>query len=216
MVAAITMPTLIQNYKNELRVQRLKKAYSTWSQVFQKILADEGVERLSDTQLWSNNASYCIPAICSQKFKQGLNKYIKLEYYDDDKLMHMPDGTKIYYNLRKTEYTRNSETCKKIKELGGTMCGYIGSLSVHVDKDTAVNNYNAGRNEFEFFISNEGKLYPAGGKDYALFLSQTDLSSNRRYWKSPSADPAYKCDPNVSLTACCTARIMENGWKIDY
>ena len=40
-VAAITMPMLIANYQKTVIVNQLKKSYSMWNQVFQKILADE-------------------------------------------------------------------------------------------------------------------------------------------------------------------------------
>lgn len=42
-VAAITMPTLIQNYKKQVTITQLKKAYSEFSQAMQKAEAEHGL-----------------------------------------------------------------------------------------------------------------------------------------------------------------------------
>ena len=41
-VAALTLPSVIQNYKKQVTVTQLKKAYSVLGQVVQKSIADNG------------------------------------------------------------------------------------------------------------------------------------------------------------------------------
>jgi prepilin-type N-terminal cleavage/methylation domain-containing protein len=53
-VAAMTLPTLIQNYKKKTYVEGLKTGISLLSQGFRKMLADEGVDDLRNTELWEN------------------------------------------------------------------------------------------------------------------------------------------------------------------
>ena len=219
-VAALNMPMLISNYQKEVAVTQLKKSYSLWSQAFQKILADEGVERLSDTQLWSYIEGTCDNNLNSgdtcghTKFIPELKKYIKfeagmgkLEYgsYKDTKtyLIKTNDGTILRsFYFSKSATHQDTETCNKIKELGGNICSKVGGFLVDINGDKKPNE--DGKDLFEFFISDEGKLYPRGGKDNALYNNQTGLESNNYYWMSS------RCG-----SYCTTGRIMENGWKID-
>ena len=221
----MTMPTLIQNYQKQVLVTQLKKSYSLWSQTFQKILADEGVSRLSDTQLWSyieGNGCSNMPgegdACARTKFIPELKKYIKFEgimgkveygsYKNKEAyLIKTNDGTILrYFIFYKTVSRKDTETCNKIKELGGNMCSYVGSLTIDVNGHRGPNDI--GIDIFYFSISDEGKLYPFGGKDHALYMERTDLSSNSFYWKNRN----QSCE-NFNG---CAARIMENGWKMDY
>ena len=41
-IAALTLPTVIQNYQKQVTVNKLKKAYSVLGQVAQKSIADNG------------------------------------------------------------------------------------------------------------------------------------------------------------------------------
>ena len=82
-VAAMTLPTLVQNYKKTVYVNQLKKSYSTLEQGFQKMLADEGVEKLSDlsywgaySNSWNNSKDTTVSAI-----DNVFNKGFKTTYY---------------------------------------------------------------------------------------------------------------------------------------
>ena len=46
-VAALTLPTLIQNHQKQVYVTQLKKAYSIYSNMFNKMAADQGVTEWS-------------------------------------------------------------------------------------------------------------------------------------------------------------------------
>lgn len=231
-VAAITMPTLIANYQKTVIVNQLKKSYSMWEQALQKILADEGVERLSDTQLWGYLEGYgcCNTKACGDscgrtQFIPGLKKYIKFDTgmgktgygsYKNDVvyLIKTNDGTVLRDILFVTKPNRkDASTCNIIKELGGNMCSNAGSFAVDVNGDKGPNI--RGKDIFTFYLSDEGKLYPYAGKDFALYQRQTDLSANTSYWKNSFIG----CDPSkiaYEYQSGCAARIIENGWKMDY
>ena len=51
-VASITLPTLIKEYNKHAWVNALKENYSLLNQGFKKMMADDGVEFISDTELW--------------------------------------------------------------------------------------------------------------------------------------------------------------------
>ena len=51
-VAALTLPALIQKYQDQVLENQLKKMYSTISQGIQKAMADDGVSNFGDTELY--------------------------------------------------------------------------------------------------------------------------------------------------------------------
>lgn len=53
-VAALTLPSLIQKYQDQVLENQLKKMYSTISQGVQKAKADDGVSKFSDTELYQS------------------------------------------------------------------------------------------------------------------------------------------------------------------
>ena len=86
-VAALTLPSLIQKYQDQVLENQLKKMYSTLSQGIQKAMADDGVSNFYDTELFqackspgggSSNA-------CIQMVKKYFNvvavKKERREYY---------------------------------------------------------------------------------------------------------------------------------------
>ncbi|MBO6087124.1 type II secretion system protein, partial [bacterium] len=85
-VAAMTLPTLIHNYQKTVYVNQLKKSYSILEQAFQKMMADDGVQKLSDTSVWASKgnttcAYYMTPYTGNSNckaFVNSLNKYIKI------------------------------------------------------------------------------------------------------------------------------------------
>ena len=95
------------------------------------------------------------------------------------------------------------------------MCSRIGYIYIDVNGKKGPNQW--GRDYFEFVLSNEGKLYPVYGKDSALYNNLTELERNSYYWKNNGN--GNLCDLTVNPNSYgwgCAARIIENGWKMDY
>lgn len=86
-VAALTLPSLIQKYQDQVLENQLKKMYSTLSQGIQKAMADDGVTNFGDTEL-SQACMY--PEQTSNACVQMVKKYFNVvavkttrsEYYD--------------------------------------------------------------------------------------------------------------------------------------
>ena len=77
-VAAMTLPTLIQNHQKRSLEVATQKFYSTMSQAVKKYMADEGVDDLRNTPLASDNyEDYASPeAIAS--IRNFVTKYLKV------------------------------------------------------------------------------------------------------------------------------------------
>jgi hypothetical protein len=117
-----------------------------------------------------------------------------------------------YYSFSKTPERKTDAECSKIKELGGSVCSYIGYILIDVNGNKGPNVY--GRDIFYFGISDEGVLYPCGGKDYALYNRQTDLASNSSYWKNYYN--GTKEENANKWGGYRTGQLMEEGWKMNY
>ena len=87
-VAAMTLPSLIQNYQKKALATQTQKFYSTMSQAVKQYMADYGVDDLRNTPLAGDNYEdeYSPEAIAS--LRDFATKYLKVvkecEYYEND------------------------------------------------------------------------------------------------------------------------------------
>ena len=224
-VAAMTLPTLIHNYQKMVWVNQLKKSYSTLEQGFQKMMADEGVDRLSDVSFISNLETDCMYGDNSdacKPFNEGLKRYFKgdwgkftqkvcnlnnknaCDYNPEDIYLSMPDGAQVGFNYSLNLLT--DSVCQNIKANGGHMCGAFGWLNIDINGPKGPNVY--GRDNFGFYISENGKLYGYGSKDAHLYNNLGNISGYVM---------GNDCTEGSSITGVgCTGYIIENGWKMDY
>jgi len=239
-VAAMTLPGIIANYQKRVWVNQLKKTVSTIEQGFQKMLADDGVDKIEDTSAWSvfvENSNMSMSPNFSVELKKYFNISIEpLPLYGSESSFAnqtknsicLADGSVIWgWNFVSYDhYEPDTEACNVIKQLGGKMCRRVGTFYVDVNGKKAPNTY--GRDIFSFAVGENGKLYPYGGKDYALFFNQADLSTNNSYWKnlsvmqnpngcSGAVENGLKKAPSMGPNGIgCTGRVVENGWVMDY
>jgi prepilin-type N-terminal cleavage/methylation domain-containing protein len=216
-VAAITLPTLIQNYKKQVYVNQLKKSVSTLEQGFKKMLADEGVDSLDqipDLMNWywtTENNPYFVKyfkkvATAKEQYVypdgtynldgthvNGIDTYVgnfTLGYY------YLSDGTLIGIELRKDAYLVEG--------------GLVGYVIIDVNGDKKLPN-KWGRDIFHFFVFENGSLLPGGGENHELSW-QVGPS-----WRSDgSCGKPNSSDISNTTGYGCAARIIENGWKMDY
>ena len=85
-VAALTLPSLIQKYQDQVLENQLKKTYSTLSQGIQKAMADDGVSNFGDTELYQScmypeeKSDACIQMV-KKYFNVVAVKTTQREYY---------------------------------------------------------------------------------------------------------------------------------------
>jgi type II secretory pathway pseudopilin PulG len=238
-VSAMTIPSLINKCQKVVWANQAKKEYAMWTQVFKSILADNDTTSLSETELWSKIQgsmvdSWSNPTTTNTAFWTELGKYVKIspsshtietdKYYtkedrsstasfDEDYPIFLSNGTKlVLYFIFKTPSRETDAQCSKIKALGGSMCSNIGNIMIDVNGNKGPNVF--GRDVFFFYISDEGVLYPSGGKDYALNWESTNLASNSNYWKNIYNETKEQNDAKEGHNR--TGQLMEEGWKMTY
>ena len=172
-IAALTVPTLIQNTQKQEYVTALKKAYSTLSQATQAIIAEEcspkGEESWFSDNIslynmykgYLNNAKECSTAAgCNNQLDNGMYKYLggstwaKGEAGSFQKLV-LADGMQIIFE--RNIYMSN--TCNQNVSGSKDVCAWI-----YVDVNGEKKPNIIGRDLFGFVLKENG-LYPRGCDD---------------------------------------------------
>ena len=202
-VAAMTMPALIQNYRNQVVETRLKKFYSTMNQAIAMSIKDNG-----DVETWTyfnddqkdEDGNYINRVDDNDRsFNNYLAQYLKIIDKKDvvdgysgqkRKLYFFEDGSAFAFvgheNRDITFFPKNAEKCITQKENPLGYCAFM----------------------FEFYpISDERHWKYLHEKGVEPFLFNWDGTVDMLY-----SDVGYGC--KAAYPAYCTAIIQRNGWKV--
>lgn len=211
-VAAITLPTLINTYKKAVTISQLKKSYSILEQTIKMAERDYGT--INDWEEWNDAEpilnKYFLPYLKGAKVYGKTSDYKKAMCYepnsklftnaDDGHLYNWLDGVHIatpFYN--KTASIRLSDgTCIGLNPSGVAYDKYV---SIDINGSSRGPNI-AGKDLFFYTITSKG-IKPVGYDwDYDT-LSQTSTRN--------------ACNNSATFGGLvCAAKIMAEGWKINY
>ena len=223
-VAALVMPSLIANYKKKVYVAQLQKAVSTWDNAMKLMLATDGVEYINDTEFAKAVLDQNPDAECSQNSLQQcsnafniLKKYLKISEvsHKDYNFTYLngrnawtfgaytatPDGMVYDFDFQRL----NNPVSELLSEV-------MSNGTVNIDINGPKGPNIMGRDIFAFIFDVKGNLVPMGSnQDVELFEGG--------YWKD--APSSYCGEPGSSDASMaygwgCAARIIENGWVMDY
>ena len=202
-VAALTLPTLIQNHQKQVYVTQLKKAYSNINNALNKMAADEGVVDWNQTycssSFWVENDLEATKANYNECFDK-VAKQMKVINRKDYGVTSSADWCKYGYDLddgidiNSSASISNQETGMFTTPDGALYIFACSFSTVFVDINGIAKGPNkGGRDFFEFWIDyNNNKIEPNG--------------SYNDYWKNCSA---------TNLSTDCTAKVLIEG-KMNY
>lgn len=217
-VAAITLPTLIQNYQKHVFVTRLQKAISTTQNMLKKMQADEEVssigmiklfsEGICKSSFYSDQSNGCEDAYGNPSvFQKNIPKYLNVVKTCSGNNCNSP-----LYSW--SSLSCNNGKCKiSVTKSSGKACGFVSSNAV-------CSNTNG-------FYTNDGMIYYFAGlptinvdNEIPYISVMVDVNGEKgpniegRDWfqfyigtNGEIVDSTY--DPFVT-------RLMSNGWKMDY
>ena len=241
-VAVLTVPNVISSYQKKVYVTQLQKGYAQLQQVFDLAMADDEVEYLADTELMQSiNGDHIGASNDQSAFSSKLGEYMKIQkvcnpmdfsegchdvFYENlDPTFTTDGGTKfnrggdlqvftkdgmIYYfnsNFRKNAEVLTNEvfSCQDYLNEGFASCSWhvwIPSfIIIDVNGKKGPNKY--GRDAFSFALDDKGQLYPNGS-----------IATNGKDWDWKTVDSF--CSSKDSYGSGCAARIMDQGWVMDY
>ena len=233
-IAAITVPTLMNNYQKNKYLTQLKHSYSLLSNGFKLAMAKDGVTRLEDTALFSSIEDVSTNIGEQKAFRTEFSKVFTLmKSYDSTETpeqeqieyttltpgetfiadsehrvcFNLNNGAMIYGNFYKTGRER-PYTVEQIKESGSKLYQTMGYMFIDVNGAQKPNK--VGRDLFYFLVGNDGTVFPFGGKDHSLNVSLDDTN----YWRT-----SERCQPGAESPKngiACAGRIFEEGWQMNY
>ncbi len=228
-VAVLTVPNLVSNYQKKVYVTQLQKGYSQLQQAFALAMAEDEVDDLGDTTLWSlipNSGNFRYTDSDYSSFVNQLKKYIKVSKFCSPVVNAYEDSCYgfDYTNLsgRKEERELSKENRLKIYTPSGLVYYFNiygnesntlsigdyfpGSIEIDVNGDKKPNKL--GRDLFSLILLRDGSVIFPGTDLWA------ELGFN--HW---SNSIYYTCDLSNTSTYAgeyCGGRIFDNGWVMDY
>ena len=193
-VAALTLPTLIQNHQKQVYVTGLKKAYSNIQNAFSKAMLDEGVTEWRQSECYSNVALYdCTLASegkdanildNSNNCLNNLQKQFKgsetttpdwgTKFFSARYLMAFTTSDGMIYNLDSGSISYNNDAF-------GWNLGF-GIFIVDVNGKKGPNKF--GRDKFVFEVDyDKNKIVPRGISGYSRCTTEAanNNSENAQY-----------------------------------
>lgn len=211
-VAAITIPTLINNYQKRQYVTSLKKAYTTLAQAFSQFSTENNcVNNLKCTGFFEEDSSASTAA-----FGAALTKYIKTSKICGEGLGCFPanaaynyDGSDVQafdadadgaYKFISTDGMSYSIHPTQCSEPGVDAFIYCGDVIIDVNGPNKKPNI-VGRDIFNFFIAGDtgSFLIPYG-------------SSKVDSWQDVDSGCVDTCFNGYY----CAGRVMEENWEMNY
>ena len=212
-VAAITMPILISKYQKMVWVDQLKANYSLLNQGFQKMMADDGVDNLADTEVWKPivyNDRDCSASTLTDscdEFYSNLKNYFEIISIEHNVSKNYRKNGISDNTLTRTGTVLTLSNGAQIFDSSFYRNGYVYiTIDINGDKKPNTN----GRDIFHF--RNGSNMQPTG-----IFLGNGHCDGEYSCWKTSPTYISNGCDKNYTGSwNGCAGRIIEEGWKMNY
>ena len=200
-VAAITMPMLIQNHQKHVTENRLKKSFSTLNQALKMSEVENG-----PAKYWDLDSGGTEMENCKNTTEKYIIPYLKAEYCDSGNSNSDSAG-------KCAKYVNCGYASQNYTLADGTMigiCAYGLGQEIYITI-LPIKTLKKGR-KFGFIVDREkGVLLPAR---YVAGLSREDI---KRGYEYNGEGFTVGCSKNGGATYpyhACTALIYVDGWKI--
>ena len=218
-VAALTIPPLIENNQKIQYAVALKKAYTSWNQAMIRMAADAGTPGDFSTFFTGNEVTIGDELV--KYFNVAKNCAESLSGCFPDKVIANFEGTGAaasgydaltYYRFMTADgasyslsFNPQYSGCHTSYGAAGTAVFRTCSLMT-IDVNGLKKPNAVGRDIFYFFITsgtgNGPILYPRGGNDYM-------------YWQTNGCNYGYGAGADKTGWSCA-GRIMEDSWEMNY
>ena len=216
-VAAITMPTIVQNQQKRSLEVATQKFYSTMLQAIKQYMADEGVEDLRNSPLNADKWSDEEIANAYEHWTKFMNKYFKVVKICDEEqgCFTFPyryfDGTVAEAN--EIGYDQNYVLAD------GMVIGVLPSVTANPATITVDVNGKKGPNRVGYDIWSLSLFYD-GSLDESGVTPECKRNNNEcKFGANPSEIRQNRikeqCDNNTTYGGCF-GHFLENNFKFDY
>ncbi|MBQ4114197.1 prepilin-type N-terminal cleavage/methylation domain-containing protein [bacterium] len=234
-VSALTLPTLVKNYRNEVLAKSLIAAISDFEVAMQMLIMKDGVNNLWETEAWDKIPGDGLNATSTDNviidFEENIGRIIRLEdsgassnFYTS--IRNLDGANLVVENIVKnTRAFRSKNNVIYHISISNADRTYVPVPSedrnktslyqlaafVMIDTNSAEPPNMLGRDIFEYYLGIDGKLYPRQSREACLYNS-SDIGPGDPI--STYENPEPRCKANKG--EYCGAYLQENGYKIDY
>ena len=267
-VAALTVPTLVENGKNKANAAKLSVVISNLDNAFGSMIAKEGVSDLYGTKTWAviqgvewegegagsddaNNVNQINASSSGEQvsaFVGQLGQYLNISGFEkvNQTSYYTNNGTTGPYGLSSNGSKGNITTgnpgititlkngavmfirafangdghtkttqaeIDAVIAAGGSLMSDAADISIDVNGIEGPNTY--GRDIFGGYLGSDGVFYPSGSVDISIY----DKGDTTNVWNNSSSQD-WACLPEQNVVTNgghgCTARVVEEGFKINY
>lgn len=242
-VAALTMPTLIQNHQISSWESALKKSYSTITNGFHMIAAESGGD-LRNSGLFDDIDD----SVFSDRMDKAVKEYFKitktckindtscLGYNNNNLKGTYLEGKYNYFQTNSTQYKNfvaylangviiaiSNQKCEPTEYQNESNFKYNCGI-IYIDINGEKKPNIRGKDIFQLgSIDEKGNIYPHTSLEWAKAKYGANNALNGEYyWRnkpSQCGTPSKKINEETETFIHgqnCLARIMENSWKMDY
>lgn len=203
-VSALTIPMISRGSHNQAYASKLAAMVADFENGLSTMIVREVVEDLTETE-WYQNDFEAEDLVNSYRIQDVYNLGNNGTYNAST----VEDGNRRTYQINyDIAYQANNGALIFIDKANhwvqrdgvGT---YLGNVFFDVNGEETPNR--AGRDIFGYALTSTGHLYPLGGERASMFIHNNDDD----VWTDGSCE-------NGNLTINCTARLAEQGYKVDY
>lgn len=244
-VAAITLPSLIQNYQKKTYIEGLKVGVSILEQGFKAAMADDGVDDLADTTLWKNcdgtNIPYSSPE-WRNKCQPELSKYFKgIKFESVPDMQALGDSSNIMTNTdtcrklvgktNKWYYLNDKSKCRGWKNIAVTLANgmradmVVGSEGVsYIAGDITALDVNGGkapntwgRDTFYLRILRDGRVVGLYSNAHAEAYAKYNNKDITSIIENYKTKREAECNNTTTEAGnACSGRVIDEGWVMNY
>ena len=222
-VAAITLPTLIQNHQKRSLEVATQKFYSTMSQAVKKYMADEGVDDLRNTPLASDNYEEDGSPEAIASIRNFVTKYLKVVEECDHEANNC--FAPVYKNWDGSAPDRNFTTRANrggrrdyvLADGAVIRIGYSSPIELFVDVNGKKGPNRVGydlwfMDIFYNGIIEESQIYPeCRGK-----IDSQDEDYCKAYNAHERHEERFEACQEGIIYGGCFGHFLENNFKFDY
>ncbi len=211
-VAVLSIPSVMKNYKNRMYTAQLEKVYSQISNATSAIMSDEQVDTFYETKAGASTAQDATTGEYTAGLPYFLNNYFKAVKKNcatgDDPCVQA--GVNTYKTITGTPITGIGDGTYCIQTVNGAaICGFFNPnntcMSIVVDVNGLEAPNIAGRDIFSIDIHKNGSL-----SDYASGCADNNFGCTASQCTTGATTNLYNA-------ACgCLTSVMESGWKMEY
>lgn len=238
-VSALTLPTLVSENRKKTQASTLSVAVSNFETAMRSMMAAEDVTELVDTRAWrrvADNLSSGTSEADIRRFVGDISDYIEIQSFDRSvanfyrgktvrDINNNNVGANNWAMSGKVVFSTNSNvvymistgnvqnrtiTAAQALTNGINLRNTVAFITIDVNGSQQPNMF--GRDIFYFELGDDGVLYPFGGRDVSFMVNQNVTST----WNNANSDYACTDAVKARLGVGCTARLIENGYKMDY